>query len=1194
MEQMRLMLPRRLLTILAASLAAALLLAGCDGDGGKSGSNTGIPDSEIRSGVFLDSPVAGLYYETATLSGVTDAAGRFRYRKAETVRFSIGAVAIGGAPGADIITPLDLAPMAAGVADPRVTRVCRLLQALDEDGDPRNGIVIPEAARTAAKEWPIDLDAPDADFEASAGAMLTALSTAGVFPPNADLPSAESARNHMRRTLDMAVYPIDAAGKPHRFLSAGLGSYAGDVDSGAEKDDVFQPPEPAPGDDLARQIEEADIIRADGSRLYLLNAYRGLIICDIADLDRPAISGRLALSGEPKEMYIRDNRAYALVQLYDAPIPVDAGSETLPMPRLSSRLYVVNIADPARPELAGTFDLPGQATDSRIVGHILYAVLSDTDAPYQPLPEPGLKPEPEPTSQSEPALEPASEPGSEPASEPGSEPASEPGSEPASSDETDADETDTAAGPQITVAAFDLSDPSNVREVDREVFDGSARFIHVTESAVFVAAAVYDTSAGEATRVTHVDISDPDGAIVRRGAVTVPGHIADEFKMSYFHGHLRICTHQWIDGGVSYLYVIDVSDPDHPMQVGKVELGRGEQLFATRFDGNRAYLVTYERKDPLWVVDLSDPAHPAVRGELIVPGWSTHIEPLGDRLVALGVDDTAGWRVAVSLFDVSNPEAPALVQRLSFGESEGWSHSSAYNDVKAFSVLPDIGLILLPYTTSAYADGSYGEAHRLQLIDLAPDKLTARGWVDHKGSVLRGRVHEDRLFSVSSDELRVIDASDRDQPVVTATVALSANVLDFVALDNGHGVQMVAEPDGSVRLRSVALGDADSLSGIGEIELGKGYPAGLFVNGAYVYAAVNDHGDVWIDDTAGAADAAMPPWGEPSLTLFTCDFTDPGNPARRGAVTVPGTAARSLPISGGPALCPWYGGGDLIQVKPDALALTASYSYYYGQLPDAPKTEDAPGPAHGNSIWPLTVLDLSDPDAPVVAATAELASPEATAFFARDSVLYYSYPATPETNAEGRQTVRYHLGRTDLFNPSAPSALAPVNIPGVCVGMEGFGPYIFTLDQQWDDGGNVLSTFNSLKLEDDTAYLLDGVEMADASPITVVADGLAWITAGYNWRSAGEMKLIDLFDPRDLRVYTRSLPQGWAQAIGARGDRAFFNFQYGTACYNAADPNNIRLEEMRHHQSWNTRVHFTETHAYAPLGYHGLWVKAMD
>ncbi|MCE9519736.1 MAG: beta-propeller domain-containing protein [Verrucomicrobia bacterium] len=69
----------------------------------------------------------------------------------------------------------------------------------------------------------------------------------------------------------------------------------------------------------------------------------------------------------------------------------------------------------------------------------------------------------------------------------------------------------------------------------------------------------------------------------------------------------------------------------------------GESLHATRFDGDRLYVVTFRNVDPLFVVDLSDPAAPAVKGHVEIPGWSIYIQPFGDRLLAVGV---VQWRLA--------------------------------------------------------------------------------------------------------------------------------------------------------------------------------------------------------------------------------------------------------------------------------------------------------------------------------------------------------------------------------------------------------------------------------------------------------------------------------------------------------------------------------------------------------------------
>src|SRR5207247_7921943 len=156
-------------------------------------------------------------------------------------------------------------------------------------------------------------------------------------------------------------------------------------------------------------------------------------------------------------------------------------------------------------------------------------------------------------------------------------------------------------------------------------------------------------------------------------------------------------------------------------KLGQLELGVGEQLFGTRFDGDRVYVVTFLTRtgiDPLWIVDLSDASRPRITGELEVPGFSTYLHPLGDRLVAIRPETNS---TTVSLFDVADATKPDLLSRVSLGERFSWSEAN-FNE-KAFNVLPDAGLILVPFSGSS-AD-NYIQA--VQLVDLKRDALQARG-----------------------------------------------------------------------------------------------------------------------------------------------------------------------------------------------------------------------------------------------------------------------------------------------------------------------------------------------------------------------------------------------------------------------------------------------------------------------------------
>ncbi len=615
--------------------------------------------------------------------------------------------------------------------------------------------------------------------------------------------------------------------------------------------------------------------------------------------------------------------------------------------------------------------------------------------------------------------------------------------------------------------------------------------------------------------------------------------------------------------------------------MGRVALGRGEQLFATRFDGERAYLVTYERKDPLWVIDLSDPSDPRVTGELIVPGWSTHIEPLGDRLVALGVDDTEGWKVAVSLFDVSDPTAPGLIERVSFGEGPGWSSSTAHQDVKAFTLLPEMGLILLPYTTEAWENGMYRSEHRLQLIDFSPTDLEARGWIRQRGSVQRSRSFSDRLFSVSAEELQVIDAADRDHPRTTAILPLAVNIADFMPLENGHGVQVVAEDYRPALLRAVPLSDPETGAPAGEIPLPAADLTGIFGNGGFVYTLSMTYPDREVEPAAdGAAD--MAPYYEGAAVVRVYDFSTPSTPRERGAVEVPGYYGHPVPMMEGIAIHPFGGASRAIQVAPDLLVFVRGDGYYHPPYMDYGTTRGVE----------LTAVGLADPDVPAVVSEMTLDNPGATGWFARNGVLYFSYPGERETEGEGGPRVQYLLGRIDFTDSADPVELPAVNIPGICMGMDGFGPYIFTMDMAWEGDGAPNATFNALKLAGDVAYRLDSVSMDGLRSEAVIADGLAWITeTGYMVREGRNLTLIDLSDPEHLAVHEHAVNMAWPEMVGAAGDKGFLHTYGGTACFDASDPSDLTLDGFRSHLGWVDTVRFHEGRAYLPLGFYGVWMK---
>ena len=105
-----------------------------------------IKDYGDPSGIFMNSPVAGLTYQTtfqnqAVALQTTDAGG-FYCDKGAKITFAIGTLVLGSTEGKPVVTPLDLVPGAAGARDPRVANMLSLILTLDEDGDLNNGIQI--------------------------------------------------------------------------------------------------------------------------------------------------------------------------------------------------------------------------------------------------------------------------------------------------------------------------------------------------------------------------------------------------------------------------------------------------------------------------------------------------------------------------------------------------------------------------------------------------------------------------------------------------------------------------------------------------------------------------------------------------------------------------------------------------------------------------------------------------------------------------------------------------------------------------------------------------------------------------------------------------------------------------------------------------------------------------------------------
>ena len=268
---------------------------------------------------------------------------------------------------------------------------------------------------------------------------------------------------------------------------------------------------------------------------------------------------------------------------------------------------------------------------------------------------------------------------------------------------------------------------------------------------------------------------------------TIPGRLNNQFAMDEYEGVLRLATtlspfNQW--WGAEPMIIEDVVvetrvvEPRSTTENRVYTLGEdldvmdvldgvaeGESIFASRFIGDRLYLVTFRQVDPFFVIDLSDPTDIETLGELKIPGFSRYLHPYDeDHIIGIGRDASATGRqegIKISLFDVSDVEHPEEVA--SWIADEKYSQSSAEWEHKAFLFSREKNLLVIPGYNYHYRDvGQQYNGAMVFYIDT--EDIELRGIIDHSEgnqryspSVERSLFIGDLLYTKSPYLLRVND-----------------------------------------------------------------------------------------------------------------------------------------------------------------------------------------------------------------------------------------------------------------------------------------------------------------------------------------------------------------------------------------------------------------------------------------------------
>lgn len=873
----------------------------------------------------------------------------------------------------------------------------------------------------------------------------------------------------------------------------------GSLDGGAEGADGEGP---APDEDTGgeREVVEPDVIRRVDNLLYVLNQYRGLTI---VDLDTQSLLAQVPTTGFPRDLYFANGQAYVLVGNAGA-IGIDvavAKDVAIAPAQASSRLFVVDVSTPADAAIRSHIDFEGDLVDSRLVGNILYAVTAQYDYYYYGV-------------------------------------------------------SDASAENGTTVTSINIADPDNVVQVDALDFTGSGYVVNVNAARAFVASG--NGQSGR-TDITILDITDPGGVLVNAGSVNVPGYVGDRFKLDEWNGALRVISSSWENGNQVYVSTFDLSQPAFP-RLAEVPLegAAGETLFATRFDGARAYVVTYLVVDPLFVLDLSDPSAPALLGALEVPGYSTHIEPRGDRLIALGVDDTNSRQVSVSIFDVSGTAAPTLSDRVSFGED--WSWSNAYGDVKALTILDDV--IIVPFSGWS---GTSGGFERLQFVSYTEDTLTLRGSVDLNGSILRSFQYGDYYYGVTTEQVARIDASDLDNPVVVSSVTIAENLVDFLEVNAGVGVEIVERYDeGEIVVRTVDGAHAP----LGEVVVDlSGFQGAYLANDRVAIVGTSWEGEAHYEVVVvDVATPGSPVAGETLNVNVTPYFYYYGYyDGGMGGVPEVADAAKDMAIG-----MPYYNfGGETGFLLGDTLALRC-YATDFDSVLGAGTAQEG-----------LALIDLSTG---ALKSTVGLGYAYITSLDAVGDKLYLGNKESMSMMPFGRPMAACYLQEIDVLNGTAGPA---ANVPGYFVQYDAANDVLTLRDQQWVLDGSVESSLETVRWSGGaTVEALDSLEVPAYTSNTVASDNRVYFdvyapTYGIYQALVGSDGTLTLSALADVPGYYGSL-------LDARGDDVFLSVGYGAiAQYRFSEGTGTQVS-LTSVTGYPSKVRFGADEAYFPLGYYGL------
>jgi uncharacterized secreted protein with C-terminal beta-propeller domain len=426
-------------------------------------------------------------------------------------------------------------------------------------------------------------------------------------------------------------------------------------------------------------VDEADIVKTDGTYIYVISK-QSIIILKAYPPEEAQILSRITFNASIRGVFINKNKlaVFEDTGYYDE-------YRALDYPRYSYRprtfIKVYNIADRSNPTLTRNVSSDGNYFNSRMIGEYIYVLVN----------------QPTMTSQSNVAIPKIYYPDRTEEVPPNGI---------YYSNVTDSFET------YVNVLSVNILNDHEAPN-EKSYLLGHASTTYVSQNNIYITYQTYQDQTQQ-TRIHRISIDE--GQIKYEATGQVPGYVLNQFSMDEHNSYFRIATttgQVWsvLSTSRSHVYVLDTE----LNIVGALEdLAPGEKIYSARFMGNRCYLVTFKKIDPLFVIDLSTPAEPQVLGQLKITGYSDYLHPYDENhIIGIGKETIEAeegnfaWYqgVKISLFDVTDVAVPKEIAKYEIGDRG--TDSPILTDHKAFLFDKERKLLVIPVTVAEINEAKY-------------------------------------------------------------------------------------------------------------------------------------------------------------------------------------------------------------------------------------------------------------------------------------------------------------------------------------------------------------------------------------------------------------------------------------------------------------------------------------------------------